>query len=102
VDPGVCQPARHPPRCGGDAGCALSVMMGDVTRLRPTSIRQIDKSTYEVTFASATDLVLVRCSVESGRGGLGILPTPDVFISGDANSRAVTAAVIAFHKACNE
>jgi hypothetical protein len=55
---------------------------------------------YQVTLAGADGGVrLVECRVIEHRGVWAVRPEPDVFMTGEADAREVTAAVLRFHRA---
>ncbi len=68
--------------------------------LRLREIRPVGPDRYAVTFdAEDGGTRAVECRVFEHRGVMSIRPEPDVFMTGEANAREVTAAVIGYHRA---
>ena len=67
--------------------------------LRLREIRALGGSRYEVTFEADDGTTrLVECRVFEHRGVTSVRPEPDVFMTGEANAREVTAAVLGYHR----
>jgi len=69
-------------------------------KLRPTKISALGDCDYEAVFEdSAANELTVRFHIEYGRGVALVQPDPDIFMDGRADTRAITALVMAFHRA---
>lgn len=68
--------------------------------LRLREVRALGPDRYEVTF-DAEDGTEKRVAfrVSESKGVTTARPEPDVFMTGEANAREVTAAVLGFHRA---
>ena len=67
--------------------------------LRLREIRPLGGSRYAVTFDAEDGTTRqVECRVFEHRGVTSVRPEPDVFMTGEANAREVTAAVLGYHR----
>jgi len=58
---------------------------------------------YRVVFCDAVgERTEIICDVEHTGDISVVVPRPDIFAKGLANPRAVSAAVLAFHRACGD
>jgi hypothetical protein len=68
--------------------------------LRLRSIETLDDDRYELTFdAEDGSTETVVCQVFDHKGITGVQPEPDVFMTGQADAREVTRAVLAYRQA---
>jgi len=71
-----------------------------IRKLKLREIRAVGPDRYEVTFdAEDGSERRVACRVFEHRGVTSVRPVPDVFMTGEADAREVTAAVLGFHRA---
>lgn len=63
------------------------------------SIVPLGDDVYEVVVPTREGDRTIRCTILDEDGIRGILPEPDLFMTGLADARSVTAAVLAFHDA---
>lgn len=67
--------------------------------LKLREIRASGPDRYTVTFDAEGGAVrTVECRVSEHRGVLSVRPEPDVFMTGEASAREVTAAVLGYHR----
>ncbi len=67
--------------------------------LLPWRITTASSGAYEVEFRDGQLVKVVQCHVVEHDGIWGVQPDPDIFMTGEADARAVSAAVVALHKA---
>ena len=69
-------------------------------KLRPKNISAIGEYDYKIVFDDpGGQELIVRFHIEFGRGVPLVQPDPDIFMDGRANTKEITAAVMAFHHA---
>ncbi len=68
------------------------------------AVEVLEPGIYMARFedSDAATPVIVRCTVISHEGISGVQPEPDIFMSGKASARAVSAVVIAFDHAVRD
>ncbi len=67
--------------------------------LLPWRITTASSGVYEVEFRDGQMVKVVRCHVVEHHGIWLVQPDPDIFMTGEADARAVSAAAVALHKA---